>query len=304
MSMALAGKNEGLEVSRGATEDLDDVFCDAASRADALDAAYIRSLAGRVRQGELGVYALSARCRTAGAICYKALDGDVELVFGYVVNGGPEAYFLESVVRGLFEDGMHTVRSNFNWPEADGFERAARAMGFAVTERMSMCRSPGPVKGAVPSGVELLAWQDSYAGEVCRVMCEAQSPADRPVYPMFGRPEGIKGLMDSVMLDRHGRFLKELSYVAVAGRTVGFLLSTLLSDGSILVLDIGVDQSYRGRGIGGAMLNRLIRDSYTMGHGLIVLAVTSGNYDAIRLYESKGFKVNGHFRQYVLSKVR
>jgi len=31
--------------------------------------------------------------------------------------------------------------------------------------------------------------------------------------------------------------------------------------------------------------------------------VTSNNYDAIRLYERKGFKVNGYFRQHVLSKM-
>jgi GNAT superfamily N-acetyltransferase len=238
-----------------------------------------------------------------GTICYKALDGDAELVFGHVVDGSPEAYFLESVVRGLFDGGVHTVRSNFNWPEPGGFIRAAQAMGFAMTERMSMCLRPGPVTGTAPDGIGLQAWQDCHAGEVCRIMHEAQSPADRPVYPMFSQPEGVKDLMDSVMRGRHGHFLKELSFVAVADRVIGFLISTLLSDGSILILDVGVDRDYRRRGVGGAMLDRLIGDSYAGGRGLIVLAVTSNNYDAIRLYERKGFKVNGYFRQYVLSKI-
>jgi len=303
MSMAFAGKNGGMEVSVGATEDMEDVFVDAAGRVDAAEGAYIHCLLDRVRQGELGVYALSARCRTTGAICYKALDGDAELVFGHVVDGGPEAYFLESVVRGLFGGGIHTVRSNFNWPEPGGFVRAAQATGFAMTERMSMCLGPGPAGSRPPGGIELLAWQDCHAGEVCRIMCEAQSPSDRPVYPMFTRPEGVKILLDSIMRGGHGHFLKELSYVAVADRVIGFLISTLLSDGGVLVLDIGVDRDYRRRGIGGAMLDRLIGDSYARGHGLIVLAVTSNNYDAIRLYERKGFKVNGYFRQYVLSKI-
>jgi GNAT superfamily N-acetyltransferase len=303
MSMAFAGKNEGMEVSAGVTEDMEDVFSDAASRVDAAEGAYIHCLLDRARRGELGVYALSARRRTVGAICYKALDGDAELVFGHVIGGGPEAYFFESVVGKLFDDGAHTVRSNFNWPGPDGFIRAAQAMGFAMTERMSMCLSPGPASLSIPDGIGLLAWQDCHEGDVCRIMCEAQSPADLPVYPMFGRPEGVKGLMDSVLQNKHGQFLRELSYVAVADRAIGFLISTLLSDGNILVLDVGVDKNYRRRGIGGAMLDRLIGDSYMRGYGLIVLAVTSSNYDAIRLYERKGFKANGYFRQYVLSKI-
>ncbi|HTX44317.1 MAG TPA: GNAT family N-acetyltransferase, partial [Methanocella sp.] len=304
MSMAYEGKTPGMEVSRGATEDLGDVFTDAAARVSAAEGAYIRCLLERVGSGELGVYALSARCRTTGAICYKVLDGDAELVFGHVVEGDSEAYFLEAVVRSLFdEEGVHTVRSNFNWPEPGGFILGARALGFAVTERMSMCRCPGLVEGNPPEGFELMAWQDRHVGDVCRIMHEAQSPADRPVYPMFSRPEGVRGLMDSVLSGKHGRFLRELSYVARADHVVGFLLSTLLSDGSILVLDVGVDKDFRRRGVGGAMLDRLIGDSYRNGYGLIVLAVTSSNYDAIRLYERKGFRVNGYFRQYVLSKL-
>jgi len=303
MSMAFEGKSDGMEVSRGITEDMEDVFSDAAMQVNAAEGAYIRCLLGRVKKGELGVYALSARCRTEGAVCYKVLDGDAELVFGHVVGGGPEAYFLEAVVRGLFDDGVHTVRSNFNWPEPGGFIRGAQVLSFAMTERMSMCRCPGPADGGTPGDFRVLAWQDCHVGEVCRIMHEAQSPADRPVYPMFSRPEGVKNLMDSVLRGRHGRFLRELSYVAVADRVIGFLLSTLLSDGSVLILDVGVDRDYRRRGVGGAMIDRLIGDSYAGGLGLIVLAVTSNNYDAIRLYERKGFKVNGYFRQYVLSKI-
>lgn len=305
MSMVFAGdKGSGLEVSRGVTEDMGGVFADAAVPAvDAAERAYIHCLLDRVRQGELGVYALSARCRTLGAMCYKALDGDAELVFGHVIDGGAEAYFLESVVRGLFDDDVHTVRSNFNWPEPGGFINGAQAMGFVVIERMGMCLSPGPTESSC-SGFELLAWQDYHAGEVCRIMCEDQSPADRPIYPVFSRQEGAKTLMESVMRNRHGHFLRELSYIAVADGTIGFLISTLLSDGSILILDVGVDRNYRRMGVGGALLDRLIGDSYARGYALIVLAVTSNNYDAIRLYERKGFKVNGYFRQYVLSKIR
>jgi GNAT superfamily N-acetyltransferase len=301
MSMAYKGRHDGLDVSRGATDDLDGVFIEAARMT--MEGPYVLCLLDRVRAGELGVYVLSARCRTIGAICYKVLDGDAELIFGHAIDGGAEAFFFEGVVRGLFESGAHTVRSNFNWPEPDAFVRAALAMGFTVTERMSMCRCTAPISYDAPPGFRVLAWQDGLAGGVCRVMCDAQAPADRAVYPMFGLPEGARMLMESILQDRHGKFLRELSYVATSGEMpVGFLISTLLPDGSVLILDIGVDPGCRRLGIGGAMLDRLIGDSYASGYGLIVLAVTSNNYEAIRLYRRKGFSVNGHFMQYVLSR--
>jgi len=114
----------------------------------------------------------------------------------------------------------------------------------------------------------------------------------------------VKMLVDSVLADRHGKFLPALSYVARAGGVpIGFIISTMLTDGAILILDLGVDRHSRKKGVGGALMDRLVGDAFRDGHGEIVLAVTSNNYDAIRLYERKGFKVNGYFKQHVLSKV-
>ncbi|HTY91690.1 MAG TPA: GNAT family N-acetyltransferase [Methanocella sp.] len=293
-------------VGRGTTEGIGHVFSDAARTVPVTDLSerrYINNLMDRARQGELGVYTLMRDGHVSGVICYRALDGDAELVFGHVIGGSCEAFFLKGAVDGLFSEGMHTIRSNFNWPDPRGFIPAARDLGFIVTERMGMSMSPVPAKPSY-GGFDIMPWKDAYLGEVCRIMCENQAPADLPVYPMFSRPEGVRALMDSVVADRHGRFLRRLSFVASSGgRLVGFIVSTMLSDGSILILDLGVDGGYRKKGIGGALLDRLIGDAYREGHGEIVLAVTSNNYDAIRLYERKGFKVNGYFRQHVLSKV-
>jgi ribosomal protein S18 acetylase RimI-like enzyme len=297
--------DDGPVVTRDITDDIGGVFADAAGKvpiADQAERTYINCLLDRARRGELGIFVLSSGARAVGAICYRALDGDAELVFGHTMAGN-EDFFLETAARCLFSDGIHTVRSNFNWPDSRGFIEAARDMGFNVTERMSMGLSPAAVKPSY-GGFDILPWHDRHAGDICRIMCRDQSPADLPVYPMFSRPEGVRALMDSVMLDRHGKFLRELSYIASAGGMfVGFLLSTMLSDGSILILDLGVDRDHRKKGIGGALLDRLIGDAHGAGYGQIVLAVTSSNYDAIRLYERKGFKVNGYFRQHVLSKI-
>jgi ribosomal protein S18 acetylase RimI-like enzyme len=309
MSMAYVDDNcPGLEFGKGLTEDAADVFTDAVNAVPASDTserAYIRVLHDRVQQGELGIYTLSARCRTVGVICYRSLDGDAELVFGHLLAtaGNAEGYFMRSAVDDLFSGDVHTVRSNFNWPEPHSFVRAARRIGFVMTERMSMGITPSLVSHP-PVQFDLLPWKDDYAPDICRIMVNGASPADVPVYPMFSTPEGARMLMDSVLHDRHGRLLRELSFVARDNeKTIGFLLSTMLPDGSVLILNIAVIKECRKMGVGGAMLDRLIGDSYLMGYSQIMLAVTANNSDAIRLYERKGFTVNGYFRQYVLSKI-
>jgi GNAT superfamily N-acetyltransferase len=302
--MLRTGEPGGLEVSRAITDDVGDVLEDAAMAVqDPAERAYIHCLVDRARSGELGIYTLSARCRTTGAIFYRSLDGDADLVFGHVVDGSGEAFFLGSVTDGLFSQGIHTIRSNFSWPEPGAFIREARALGFRVIERMSMCIGPAAITPS-GNGFAIIPWQDYHLGEVSGIMCRDQSPADLPVYPMFSRPEGVRALMDSVLCNRHGQFMRDLSYVATkGGRIVGFLVTTQLPDGSLLILDVGVDRDHRRMGIGGALLDSLIGGAYRSGFSQIVLAVTSNNYDAIRLYERKGFKVNGYFRQHVLSKI-
>jgi ribosomal protein S18 acetylase RimI-like enzyme len=267
--------------------------------------AYIRGLPHRIRRGDLGIYTLSQGGRVIGAICYRLIDGDAELVFGSLLLGCEyEEYFLRRVVNDLFSSGVHTIRSGLAWPRAAGFTKAAMQMGFAMTKRIGMIRY---ASGAEPSvgpcpGFELLPWRDEYAEDACLLMSAHSAPSDKDVYPVLATREGALSLIRSVMMDKHGEFLRELSLIAKADdKTVGFLISTLLLDGSVLVLDIAVHRDYRRRGIGSAMMRRLVGECAAKNRDQIALAVTEQNRDAIRLYEHLGFKKNMDFQQYVLS---
>lgn len=268
--------------------------------------AYIRGLPGRIRRGDLGIYTLSLDGRCIGVICYRGIDGDTELVFGSLLPGFEhEDYFLRRVAEDLFSSGTHTVRSGLAWPRATGFIKAAICMGFVMTERIGMAHyASGAEPSVSPSpGFELLPWRDEYAEDVCLLMCANSAPSDRNVYPVLATREGALTLIRSMMVDKHGKFLRELSLVAKADeKIVGFLISTLLLDGSVLVLDIAVDSEFRRRGIGSAMMRWLASECAAKNRDQIVLAVTEQNLDAIRLYEHLGFKKNMSFRQYVLSR--
>ena len=178
-------------------------------------------------------------------------------------------------------------------------------MGFVMTERIGMARYAAGAEPPVGlcQGFELLPWRDECAEDVCLLMCAHSAPSDRNVYPVLTTYEGALALVRSMMMDKHGKFLRELSLVAMANeKIVGFLISTLLLDGSVLVLDIAVDSEYRRRGIGSAMMRWLLSECVAKNRDQIVLAVTAQNLDAIRLYEHLGFKKNMAFSQYVLSR--
>ncbi|MCA9859187.1 MAG: ribosomal protein S18-alanine N-acetyltransferase [Thermomicrobiales bacterium] len=59
------------------------------------------------------------------------------------------------------------------------------------------------------------------------------------------------------------------------------------------VTTIGVDNPYRGRGLGEALLLRLIDEAVRRGANVVTLEVRISNEHAIRLYEKYGFSIHG-----------
>jgi ribosomal-protein-alanine N-acetyltransferase len=59
------------------------------------------------------------------------------------------------------------------------------------------------------------------------------------------------------------------------------------------ITTIGIDAPYRGRGLGEALLLRLLDESIRRGANMLTLEVRISNEGAIRLYEKYGFSVHG-----------
>jgi GNAT superfamily N-acetyltransferase len=248
-----------------------------------------------------------------GLVCYDESDDDAQLLFGYILKAHSDmsAEAFRMAVRTL-EKQFRTIRSNFNWPEPDVFSEAAREMGFSDVERkcMSIETDAGHVIRPLPGGLEiipfnLLPFDQHYFDDVARLMCETSDPMDRVVYPFFSSVEGcrthLKNYLDSV----HGSFKPELTYVARHGdRLAGYLISVSFTEGIAHIIDVAVDDPFRGKGLASAMIDRLVRDSGAAGYKSIELAVTSSNRDALRLYRHKGFEIAETVRQHVyVSKV-
>ena len=81
------------------------------------------------------------------------------------------------------------------------------------------------------------------------------------------------------------------------GRVVGFACAYVVSD-ELMINDLAVAASARRRGVGGALLRRLIDGARVRGCRRATLEVRPGNEPARALYEAFGFGVVGHRRGY------
>lgn len=308
--MEAGGAGGGLVAGTTATPAIEAAFSEAAARLPELERLYVLSLPDRVRSGELCLIALQDGDGVAGAACYRSVDGEAEVVYGFLrpPYRGAEQAFLEQVVGKLAGSGIGVVRSGFTWPDAGRFIAAAVRLGFTAVHRSSMALDVEDrhLFSYVPApGISVLPWSPWYFEEACRIMYEESEPADRALYPLFASPEGARRLLLSIVQGRHGTFLPGLSAVCQAGGAiVGFLLCALLADGNVLVLDIAVSKAGRRRGAGTKMLEYLIGKAAAAGTRQIVLAVTAGNAAAIGLYKKVGFREVATFDQYVLNVQR
>ncbi|WP_297421326.1 ribosomal protein S18-alanine N-acetyltransferase [Thermococcus sp.] len=74
------------------------------------------------------------------------------------------------------------------------------------------------------------------------------------------------------------------------GRIIGYVMGYLRPDMEGHIMSIAVDPKYRGNGIGSALLNEVIERLVNEGARYIGLEVRVSNENAIRLYESFGFR--------------
>jgi ribosomal protein S18 acetylase RimI-like enzyme len=100
--------------------------------------------------------------------------------------------------------------------------------------------------------------------------------------------------------DFHENLLKELEnrnailLTSTKGDTItGMAWGIIKEDGSSWLRFMGVTMSYRGYGLGRALLNRFIEESMVKGAKVISLNTDSRLVQAVRLYESTGFHVKG-----------
>lgn len=78
---------------------------------------------------------------------------------------------------------------------------------------------------------------------------------------------------------------------------IGYVCPMLVLDEGH-ILDVAVDSHFRGKGIGKALVERVLMDCRERGAAFVSLEVRASNTPAIHLYQQLGFKETGRRKRY------
>ena len=83
----------------------------------------------------------------------------------------------------------------------------------------------------------------------------------------------------------------------IGGQIAAYCVAMLVLD-ECEILRIAVDKNYRGKGIGEALINAVLKGSASRGARFFYLEVREGNIPAINLYKKVGFTQSGRRAEY------
>lgn len=107
-------------------------------------------------------------------------------------------------------------------------------------------------------------------------------------------PEKVAQMRELLSNDAQGT--KNKSWVAVdSGKVVGWV-SAHSTDGEEIELGIYIDREHRNRGVGGLLMDEVMRTNSTK---KLTLMVTKTNVKALRFYEKYGFKPIKEHKHYM-----
>jgi ribosomal protein S18 acetylase RimI-like enzyme len=170
--------------------------------------------------------------------------------------------------------------------------------GFRALPRLYMTRRlPGaPVSGGAPppvTGIRLKRWR-RFDPQLPRLLRDAYvGTPDRDASAIYATAAGCLVYLDALVRGEEcGRFSAPLSTLArdPSGRTIGFLLGTLISRDTAHVAQVAVHPEWQGRGIGRLLLDHFFAEGTRLGLRGTSLLVTRANHRAREWYGRAGYE--------------
>jgi ribosomal protein S18 acetylase RimI-like enzyme len=143
-------------------------------------------------------------------------------------------------------------------------------------------------------------WTERFQEEIARIVASSyKGHVDSEINDQYRTISGARNfLMNVVKFPGCGRFSPAASVVVVDesnGRVCGVCLASLISDRSGHVTQLCVLPAIRGAHLGYELLRQTLLRLAELGCTSVSLTVTCSNVDAIRLYESMGFRTQATF---------
>ena len=145
-----------------------------------------------------------------------------------------------------------------------------------------------------------VTWADRYHEEVAHLVSAAyRGHVDSDINDQYRTIPGARQFLTNIIrYPGCGQFSPAASTLAIderTGRVCGACLASLVSGDSGHVTQLCVLPALRGAHLGYELLRQALERLIQLGCSTVTLTVTCSNVDAIRLYESMGFRKDGTF---------
>jgi ribosomal protein S18 acetylase RimI-like enzyme len=229
----------------------------------------------------------------------KGLIGDFYVRADYAKSAN-EMVLLGSIVRGLMHtSGVRRIESQLMLlrtahahplPFSQYLTRHDRYFMEVDCERARRLRPK-----ACSFRVSFVPWMERYQEEIAHLVAAAyRGHVDSEINDQYRTIPGARHFLTNIIkYPGCGRFAPAASVVAVddsSGRVCGACLASLVSQNSGHVTQLCVLPGIRGSRVGYELLRQSLAQLADLGCTSVSLTVTCSNVEAIRLYESIGFR--------------
>ncbi len=156
--------------------------------------------------------------------------------------------------------------------------------------RMEVDLDGSPAPTALPPPFAWVSWEEALVDQHAEVKyLSFRGEIDASVFPCLGDRHGCQRLMREIR--RKPGFLAGATWlIAGPGGYVGTVQGVMDRGPIGAIQNLGVVPSYRGLGLGRALVRRALEGFYQAGLRRVYLEVTAENASAVRLYRAVGFR--------------
>lgn len=241
---------------------------------------------------------------------YHVFEDHKGLIGDFYVRPGPhsgayEMLLLSAVIQNLMQTpGVRRIESQLLLSRASQalpppFERYASRY-----DRQFMVIRHNTIRRLTPKAptfrVRLVPWNDRLHEEVAHLIAGAyRGHVDSEINDQYRNIPGARRFLANIVrYPGCGRFSPSASIVAIdegTGRVCGVCLASLVSQSSGHITQLCTLPAVRGTRLGYELLRRSLMEILNLSCSMASLTVTGTNTEAIRLYESVGFRHHATF---------
>ena len=229
---------------------------------------------------------------------HKGLIGDFYVCSGHATHTN-EAMLLGAVVQGLMlTSGVRRIESQLMMLSS-GLGQVPFQRFLTTHDRLFMETPASSASALIPrnghTGAKFFSWEERFGEEVAHLVATAyRGHVDSEINDQYRTIPGARHFLNNIIrFPGCGIFSPGCSVVAMdnrTGRVCGVCLTSMVADNSGHVTQLCVLPAMRGSGVGYELLRRALIRMAEAGCTIVSLTVTCSNLDAIRLYESVGFR--------------